>query len=244
MMRDNGTNKCRAYGQFLGERYKNFPNIIWMSGNDFQTWRTAADDAVVRAVAQGIQDKDTNHLQTTELDYVVSSSLDDASWNSVITLNATYTSYPTYARLQEDYNRTNFLPNFMVEANYEFESLQGPVTTAPILRKQEYWTVLSGGGWANVRQPLYLAFLEWLAGVCGYAGGSADWLSDHLPCLACVVPLVPDTNHTLVTAGFGTYSSTGHVSDNDYLAAARTGDGSLAMAYTPIFANSRWTFRA
>src|SRR3954468_11580850 len=81
VMRDNGTNKCRAYGQFLGERYKNFPNIIWMSGNDFQTWRTAADDAVVRAVAQGIQDKDSNHLQTTELDYVVSSSLDDASWN-------------------------------------------------------------------------------------------------------------------------------------------------------------------
>src|SRR5882762_10450649 len=144
VMRDNGTNKCRAYGQFLGERYKNFPNIIWMSGNDFQTWRSAGDDAVVRAVALGILDKDTNHLQTSELDYVVSSSLDDTNWAAILTLNSTYTYYPTYARLLEDYNRPNFLPNLMVEANYEFESLQGPVTTPAILRKQEYWTILSG----------------------------------------------------------------------------------------------------
>src|SRR5215471_17680771 len=88
--------------------------------------------------------RDTNHLQTAELDYVVSSSLDDTNWWSILTLNGTYTYYPTYARLLQDYARSNFLPNFMVEANYEFESLQGPVTTAPILRKQEYWTMTSG----------------------------------------------------------------------------------------------------
>ena len=35
-MLDNGAINCRAYGQYLGNRYKNFPNIIWMSGNDFQ----------------------------------------------------------------------------------------------------------------------------------------------------------------------------------------------------------------
>src|SRR6266513_937351 len=164
VMLDNGTDKCRAYGQFLGNRYKRFPNIIWMSGNDFQTWRNPSQDAVVSAVALGILDNDTNHLQTAELDYIVSSSLDDTNWNSIFGLNATYTYCPTYARLQQDYQRTNFLPTFMVEANYEFESLQGPVTTPPILRKQEYWTMTSGaagqlygnhytwpfaGGWQN-----------------------------------------------------------------------------------------------
>jgi len=144
VMLANGTNNCRQYGRFLGARYQSVPNLVWMSGNDFQTWRTAGDDAVVGAVALGIRDNDTNHLQTTELDYVVSSSLDDSSWNGILGLNATYTYYPTYARLQQDYNRTNFLPTFLVEANYEFESLQGPVTMAPILRKQEYWTMTSG----------------------------------------------------------------------------------------------------
>ena len=46
--------------------------------------------------------------------------------------------------------------------------------------------------------------------------------------------LVPDTNHTVVTAGFGTYSSSGYVADNNYLTAARTADGSLVMAYAPV----------
>jgi hypothetical protein len=97
VMLDNGPDKCRAYGQFLGRRYRDQPNIIWMSGNDFQTWRNPDDDAVVRAVALGIRDFDTNHLQTTELDYVVSSSLDDANWAPLLRLNGTYTYYPNAA---------------------------------------------------------------------------------------------------------------------------------------------------
>jgi hypothetical protein len=235
LMRDNGTNRCYAYGQFLGNRYKNVPNIIWMSGNDFQTWRTAADDDVVRAVALGIQNADTNHLQTTELDYLQSSSLDDPTWNSILGLNGTYTYFPTYARLWMDYNRTNFLPNFLVEANYEFESLQGPVTTAPILRKQEYWTMTSGA--------------------CGQMYGNGftwplnnpDW-TNHLDTPGAIqigylksffearawFHLVPDTNHVVVTAGYGTFSDSSHVADNDFLTAARTADGSLVVIYTPI----------
>ena len=47
---DNGVARCRAYGQYLGNRYKNFPNLIWQNGNDFQGWRTAADDAVITAI--------------------------------------------------------------------------------------------------------------------------------------------------------------------------------------------------
>jgi hypothetical protein len=234
VMLDNGTNKCRAYGRFLGRRYKNFPNIIWLHGNDFQTWKAARDDAVVRAVALGIQDEDKNHLQTSELDYIVSSSLDDTNWDSIITLNGTYTYFPTYARLLQDYNRSNFRPNIMIEANYEFESLQGPVTTAPILRKEEYWTMTSGAagqlygnhytwpftnGWQNhldtpgaIQLGFLKAFFE-----------ARAWYN-----------LVPDTNHVVVISNYGSFASTGHVNDNDYLTAARTPDGSLVLIYTPI----------
>jgi hypothetical protein len=234
VMLDNGSNKCRAYGRFLGQRYGNFPNIIWLHGNDFQTWKTAKDDAVVRAVALGIQDEDKNHLQTSELDYIVSSSLDDTNWDSIITVNGTYTYFPTYARLLQDYNRSNFRPNIMTEANYEFESLQGPVTTAPILRKEEYWTMTSGAagqlygnhytwpftnGWQKhldtpgaIQLGYLKAFFE-----------ARTWYS-----------LVPDTNHTVVVSNYGTFASTGHVADNDYLTAARTPDGSLVIIYTPI----------
>ena len=141
----NGTNSCRAYGQYLGNRYKNFPNIIWCSGNDFQVWSTAANDAVVLAVAQGLKDMDTNHLQTIELGYSLSSSLDDANWAPLVGLNAAYTYSPTYAEVLHAYNQSGAMPTFMVEANYEFgwnTDTDGGSTRN--LRMQEYWTMLSG----------------------------------------------------------------------------------------------------
>jgi hypothetical protein len=45
--------------------------------------------------------------------------------------------------------------------------------------------------------------------------------------------LIPDTNHTVVTGGYGTSSSTVTVSTNDYAMAARTADGTLVMVYMP-----------
>jgi hypothetical protein len=75
----NGTNKCRAYGQYLGNRYSSFTNVLWISGNDYQTWSTPQNDAVVTAVALGIRSAATNSIQTIELNYHVSSSLDDSN---------------------------------------------------------------------------------------------------------------------------------------------------------------------
>ena len=45
--------------------------------------------------------------------------------------------------------------------------------------------------------------------------------------------LVPDQDHTVVTAGYGTYSAAGEVNTNDYLTAARTLDGTVVIAYMP-----------
>ena len=120
-MRNNGATRCRAYGQYLGNRYRNFTNLLWMSGNDFQTWTTASDDAVALAVAQGIRAADTNHLHTVELDYQVSSSLDDPNWAAIVGLNAAYTYYPTYAEVLHAYGQSSSTPVSMIEANYEFE---------------------------------------------------------------------------------------------------------------------------
>jgi hypothetical protein len=231
---DNGTTRCRNYGRYLGSRYASHDNIVWMSGNDFQGWRTAANDAVARQVALGILDMDTRHLQTVELDYPASSSLDDTSWTSILDLNTTYTYYPTYARLRDDYVRPGHLPNIMVEANYEFESLQGPVTTTPILRKQEYWTMTSGAA-----GQLYGNGYTW-----PFAAGWQSHLDTPGAVQVAVLraffeprawyDLVPDTDHSVVTAGYGTYTAAGNVADNNFLTAARTTDGKLVVVYTPI----------
>jgi hypothetical protein len=234
VMLANGTNRCRAYGQFLGRRYRDVPNLIWMSGNDFQDWRTPASDAVVRAVALGILDEDTNHLHTAELDYVVSSSLDDTNWNSILGLNAAYTYRPTYARLLQDYQRPNFLPTFLVEANYEFESLQGPVTTPPILRKQEYWTMTSGAcGQLYGNRYTWPFVAGWQDNLDTPGAMQMSYMKQFFAARAWY-DLVPDIAHTVVTSNYGVFSSTSYVADNDYLTAARTSDGSLIVIYTPI----------
>ena len=229
ILRANGPAKSRAFGQYLGARYRGFPNIIWMSGNDFQSWRDAADDAVVLAVAQGIKDADPDHLQTIELDYYVSASQDDARWAPLLGLDAAYTYAPTYAEVLKEYDRGR-VPVFMVEANYEFEhDYSGPKT----LRRQEYWAMLSGAtgqlygnkytwqfiaGWREHLDTVGSQQLGYLTRL--FAGRS--W-----PTLA------PDERHILVTGGYGTLSASGNVNDNDYATAAGTPDGSLVVAYLP-----------
>ncbi len=233
----NGETRCRAYGQYLGNRYKNFDNIIWMSGNDFQTWSNPGDDAVVLAVARGIQETDTRHLQTVELDYLnlASSSLDDTNWTGIIQLNATYTFLPTYAQLLKDYNRPNFLPNFMVEANYEFEDNVGNLgsRTPQVPRRQEYWTMLSGAAGQLYGNHYTWQFISGWTNFLDTAGATQIGYMKSLFESRAWYNLVPDQDHSVLTAGHGTFTTTGSVNDSDYATAARTPDGTLAMVYMP-----------
>lgn len=49
------------YGQFLGERYKDHPNIIWINGGDRQC---KGNEAIWNALARGIRSVDDKHLMT------------------------------------------------------------------------------------------------------------------------------------------------------------------------------------
>lgn len=108
VLQANGVTKARAYGRFLGQRFRGFKNIVWMSGNDFQSYSNPGDDAVVSAVAKGIHDTDPEALQTVELSYLVSASLDDPTWQPIVGLDAVYTYRPTYAKELQEYRRGQF----------------------------------------------------------------------------------------------------------------------------------------
>jgi len=234
-MRDNGTAKCRIYGRYLGDRYKNFPNIVWMSGNDFQDWGDPNNNSVVKEVASGIQDKDRNHLHTIELGFPVSSSLDNASWRSIVKLNATYTYYPTYAELLKDYNRSSFLPNFMVEANYEFEDNFGNLgeLTPQIMRRQEYWTMLCGATGQMYGNHYTWSFISGWQSNLDTPGSIQITYLRNLFNERRWYDLIPDQAHTLVTAGYGTFSTKGAVTRDDYATAAQTADGTFGIVYMP-----------
>jgi Protein of unknown function (DUF4038)/Putative collagen-binding domain of a collagenase len=231
----NGTNRCHRYGQFLGERYKNLPNILWQNGNDFQDWGTADCDAVITSIALGIKDTDTNHLHTVQLNYPVSDSLEDPNWWPIVSVNGVYTYYPTYDECLVAYNRTNCIPVLFLEGHYEYENVSGEMGTPNVLRRQEYWSLLSG----SLAGHLYGNYYTWT-----FAGGWESYLnSPGITQLGYFrglfsprewYRLVPDQAHSLLTAGYGTYATGGNVSDSDYATAARTPDGTLAVVYTPV----------
>jgi hypothetical protein len=230
VLRRNGAAKAYAYGRFLGRRFGRLANIVWFNGNDFQSWEDAGDDRLVRAVARGIRSTDPHHLQTLELNYLVSASLDDARWKGLIDLDAAYTYSPTYSLVRREYRRRDHLPVFMVEANYEDEhDFTGPQT----LRRQEYWTMLSGATGQFYGNKYTWPMVKGWPQHLNTAGSRQLSLLVRLFAHRRWYALVPDLGHTLVTSGYGLDTDGGTVNENDYVTAARTRDGRLAMAYTP-----------
>jgi len=234
VLQANGIAKARRYGEFLGNRFKDHPNIIWMSGNDFQSWRNPSDNKLVRAVMQGLASTDANHIQTIELDYYVSASMEDGPLRPLLGLDAVYTYRPTYAEELTEYKRADFRPTFMVEANYEFEQNGGTDGgTTENLRRQEYWTALSGttgqlygsayswrlqGDWQDNLDTIGIRQLSYIKQLFG----SRKWYD-----------LVPDHAHEVLIRGFGHYSKDDSITTDTYATAASTTDGTLAMAYLP-----------
>ena len=43
-LENNGPAKAYNYGVYLGSRYRGFANIVWHSGNDFQSWNNSPTD--------------------------------------------------------------------------------------------------------------------------------------------------------------------------------------------------------
>jgi len=232
LFKNNGVTKCRAFGQYLGNRYKNYQNIVWNYGNDFQTWKTSDID-VILAVVDGIRDNAPNQLNTAWLDYLLSASRDSTAFDSRIQLDFVYSYYSTYAKTLDEYAKSPTKPIHLGEANYEEESLRGYLTTPFILRKQNYWAMTSGAsgvfsvngfmwnfrsGW---KSHLDTTGTQQLAHFINLFR-SIDWWK-----------LVPDSTHQVMTAGYGTYASLGEINTNDYASAAMTSDNTSMVAYLP-----------
>lgn len=236
-MQDNGVQGCRAFGQYLGDRYKNFPNIVWQHGGDYSDEFWEDGDPYVTAVALGIKDSDPNHIHTIEL-ISTTGSLDNPNWIPIVKLNGAYTWRPTYTQVLTEYNRVDVLPVFVIEDHYEDEILGSPpenveLGTPLVNRRQSYWTMTCGAtgkhfgnryiwrfhsGWQshlNTRCVVELGYMKTLF-------EARRWYD-----------LVPDQTHLVMTAGYGTFTWAGKVSESDYATAARTLDGSLVVAYLP-----------
>ncbi|HTT61477.1 MAG TPA: DUF4038 domain-containing protein [Bryobacteraceae bacterium] len=235
-LRNNGLKAAYAYGQYLGRRYKSFPNVLWLNGNDFNNWRNAADDALVQAVAKGIHSVDPGQLQTVELNVFTSSSFDDPAWIPLIALNSTYTYSPTYMQMLHSYNQKPVGPAYLVEGHYDLENVGKPPDfgTPAVLRRQEYWTMLTGGTGQFYGNAYTWSFKAGWQSHLDTPGAAQLKLWKAFFLALPWQDLVPDQDHKILTAGYGAYGTLDtRVSQSDYSTAAATEDRSVIVVYMP-----------
>ena len=132
-----GPEKLRQYGRFVGARYKDYPNIMWVVGGDytpswFERW-------TVDELAEGIREGGANQLMTAHCGAESSSRpFGKRRW---LDFNTVY-SYATdlHAYTLREYQRKPVKPFVMIESIYEGEHKAPPLQ----IRKQAYWALLTG----------------------------------------------------------------------------------------------------
>jgi len=235
----SSTAKLQAYGQFLGQRYGGFPNIIWVFGNDYLV--TSAGNADMAAVIQGIRQFDTVHAITLEMDSASGfppAAFDNATLRPSLTLNGIYlyNTGPYRSIYLGQYNRSDFGPVFNSETGYELNS--GIGVTPATVRLGHYVMLLSGSvGDLYGNERVGGAFSggpfasDWQTQMHSQGAREMTHFATFLDSVAWAT-LVPDQNGS-VFSGVG--------SPTDYSGAWAT-DGTLAVGYKPPTGSSGQNF--
>jgi hypothetical protein len=244
----------RTYGAFLGNRYKSYPNIIWLQGGDANVSRCGSNLAKKEDdIARGILSVDTNHLMTVEATSGVWGEPSITNWSAYtfsasnpsgwITLGTIYPkgtpdkdfSLEIAQIISQNVTETEaspFVPYFSIEDAYEYEPFTAPYNDLE-LRQQGYAEILSGSKLGR----LFGSSGVWPFGAgCCQNGQTWQANMEHPSSfdqqrLGQLFrsrehwKLVADRNHTVATAGYG--------SDANLSVTSRTSDGRTIIAYVP-----------
>ena len=143
---------ARQYGKWLGERYKDRRNIIWILGGD-RSLNTSAHFEVINEMAHGIKEGDCGkHLMTLHPAGGYSSShfVHDEKWLdfNMIQSGHNSTNQDNYSMVEADYNRKVVKPTLDGEPRYEdhpihFNAINGYFDDYDV-RQAAYWAVFAG----------------------------------------------------------------------------------------------------
>ena len=236
--------QCRRYGGKIAQRFADLPNIVWMSGGDYWYAYAAKDpargtdlDRCIDAMMRGIREAGDGRPFSVQLKAEKSISTDILYWAGRVDWNFVYTYYPTYKAVLDARRRQPAIPAVFGEANYEGENNQHetPPTTDETLRRQVLWSLTSGAAGEFFGSHDWSFHPGWERRLSTRGLTQVTRLRKLFSTLRWW-ELVPDTANELVTAGRGTELTTDEPKDvleNDYVTAARTPDGRLAVVYLP-----------
>jgi len=137
---------ARAYGRWLGARYRNAPNIVWVNGGDRIPTR---HEDVYRELARGLREGDGGaHLITYHPCGWRSSSqfFHTEEWLDFNMIETWTEWWKVHPAVMSDCLRTPVKPVVLAEGAYEDgpEYPLGPITPLTA-RRQAWWTFLAGG---------------------------------------------------------------------------------------------------
>jgi hypothetical protein len=220
----NSVDKSRAYGRYLGRRYKSFDNIIWVAGGDNRPEAGSELEAHMLAIVEGIRAEDPDHLWTAHWSGKDTGMLasENEAFAPYIDIDGYYAfNYElTYEKVLNQYGLGTGRPLFHLDMSYETEWGGEPAE----IRQRAYDAILSGatGSSFNAGPDWYL-FRNFRNVSTPGARETQYWY--RLFSAKRWYELTPDTDHSAVTAGYGERGST------DYVCAAHSPDYSLVMAY-------------
>lgn len=218
--------ELRSWGQYVGERYSKYDNIIWCIGGD-------ADPGPLREkileVVKGIRETDNRHLFTSHSQPEV---LATAVWPKTdwMTINNVYSYSKTlYELCRKAYESEPALPYFMMESAYENEHNSTPQQ----LRAEAYRPVLCGSMghifgncpvWHFSSVSGYCELKDWKTQLNLEGSLSMDFMQRLFRSRPWYL-LVPDFEHKVLTDGYGDWGS------EKYSPAAITTDSTCMIAY-------------
>ncbi len=241
---------AKIYGKFIGSRYKNSPNIIWILGGD-RPVETDLHRQIITEMAKGLREGDGgNHLISFHPTGGSGSSqyFQNDSWLDFnMRQNGHSQSYTErYHSTLDDYNLTPVKPVLDAEPIYEdhpinFNSDQNGHSVAADVRRPVYWDLFSGACghtyghhsvwqmYSREREPINRPLMPWTEAID--QPGAAQMIHGRLlmesrPFLT----RIPDSS-IIVTSdvptsvpGAGAYQ----------FVATRDQEGTYAMVYVPV----------
>jgi len=227
VFKKNGRKKLRQYGKYIGHRYKDYANIIWVVGGDYTpSWfnRWTVDE-----LAAGIKEGGASQLMTAQCG--AESSTGPFGKRHWLDFNIVYSYAPDlYKHTLRAYQKEPIKPFIMIESVYEGEHNAQPLR----IRKQAYWSMLTGAAghfygnnpiW-NFSSPVkvFQTDLKWKDEL--KSRGTREMA--HLWRLFRNEKwneLVPDSENQILLEGYGEKGT------DRYSLAAATKDGALTLVY-------------
>lgn len=240
---------AEAYGQWLGQRYKDQNNIIWILGGD-RPVENELHSEIIRAMAKGLRKGDGGaHLLTLH----PTGGRGSAEWfhnDDWLDFNMRQNGHvaefnPRYEMTRTDYDRSPIKPVFDGEPIYEdhpisFKAKELGHSVAADVRRPLYWDLFTGAFghtyghhsvwqmWKPGRKPINNPLMPWDEAIDQPGAAQMQygrWLMESRPFLT----RVPDDS-VIVTAD--PPSSVPGAGSKRYVA-TRDADGSYAMVYVP-----------